>query len=159
MTERPASFDAEVVARRAQVKAFAVKLTGSVERAEDLVQDTMLRAFDACDQYRPGTNLTGWLMTICRNSFLSQIRKRKREVEDPDDTAAKLTPVPAEQDGKVELREVRRRIRLLPKDQRDALVLIMNGHSIEETAAALGVADGTIKSRVHRARAFLEGQQ
>jgi RNA polymerase sigma-70 factor (ECF subfamily) len=74
----------EMLAAIPQLRAFATSLTNNTDRADDLVQDTILRAWANIDKFEPGTNLNAWLFTILRNLFHSEYRKRKREVEDAD---------------------------------------------------------------------------
>src|SRR3977135_1306059 len=89
------------------LRAFAISLSGDVDRADDLVQETLLRAMGNIDSFEPGTNMSAWLFTILRNLFRSEYRKRRREVEDPEGTYADtLTSVP-EQQGRVEFEELR----------------------------------------------------
>jgi RNA polymerase sigma-70 factor (ECF subfamily) len=73
-----------IVAAIPSLRAFAVSLSGNLDRADDLVQDTLMRALANIRSFQPGTNLTAWLFTILRNSFRSEYRKRWREVEDRD---------------------------------------------------------------------------
>ncbi len=87
MNIEPALRDA-LLAATPNLRAFAVSLTGSFDRADDLVQDTLLRALSHIDRFERGTNLNAWLFTILRNLFHSEYRKRKREVEDVDGTYA-----------------------------------------------------------------------
>ncbi|MBY0297984.1 MAG: sigma-70 family RNA polymerase sigma factor [Methylobacterium sp.] len=138
------------------LRAFATSLTGSPTQADDLVQDTLLRAWQSQHSFTPGTNLNAWLFTILRNQFYTTMRKRKREVEDSDGTAAaQLTALPSQEDG-IELREVWTQLGKLPPLQREALLLIATQDLTYEAAAELmGCQTGTVKSRVNRARAAL----
>jgi RNA polymerase sigma-70 factor (ECF subfamily) len=138
------------------LRAFGISLTGNVDRADDLVQETLVRAMTHIDSFRPGTNMSAWLFTILRNLFRSEYRKRRREVEDPDGSyEAGLTSHP-EQTGRVELEELRIALAKLPTDQREALILVgASGFSYEEAATICDCAIGTIKSRVNRGRARL----
>jgi RNA polymerase sigma-70 factor, ECF subfamily len=135
------------------LRAFAISLCGSHERADDLVQETLLKAWSHIDSFQEGTNLLAWLFTILRNSFLSEMRKRRREVQDSDGIMAKNLSVAPAQQGHIDMEDVRRALALLPPDQREALVLVgAAGMSYEEAAAIADCAVGTIKSRVNRAR-------
>ncbi|HEX8416149.1 MAG TPA: sigma-70 family RNA polymerase sigma factor [Methylobacterium sp.] len=138
------------------LRAFAFSLTYDLDRSDDLVQDTLIRAWTKADSFQRGTNLTAWLFTILRNLFYSEQRKRKREVEDADGVhAARLTSLP-EQEIRIELREFRNALDQLPHSQREALVLVgAQNFTYEEAAAICGVAVGTVKSRVSRARGRL----
>ena len=145
-----------ILAAVPRLRAFAISLTGSVDRADDLVQETLLRAWTHFDSFQTGTNLNAWLFTILRNLFRSDYRKRKREVEDGDGIYSQcLTSLP-EQTGNIELAELRTALAKLPHGEREALILVgADGLSYEETAQICGCAVGTIKSRVNRARTRL----
>jgi RNA polymerase sigma-70 factor (ECF subfamily) len=138
------------------LRAFAISLCGNVDRADDLVQEALLRAWANLGSFEPGTNMSAWLFTILRNLFRSEYRKRRREVEDADGSyAEQLTSLP-EQDSRLKIEEFRRALKLLPTDQRESLILVgASGFSYEETAQICGCAVGTIKSRVNRARSRL----
>ena len=143
----------EMLAAVPSLRAFAISLSGNVDRADDLVQETLLRAFANIDSFTPGTNMGAWLFTILRNLFRSEYRKRRREVEDADGHYAEMLTSQPEQSGHVEFREFRDALSKLPDDQREALILVgASGYSYEETAQICGCAVGTIKSRVNRAR-------
>jgi RNA polymerase sigma-70 factor (ECF subfamily) len=139
-----------------RLRAFAVSLSGNVDRADDLVQETLVRALNSIDSFRPGTNLAAWLFTILRNHFRSEYRKRRREVEDVDGRYTEKLKSQPEQMGHIELAEFRDALAKLPHDQREALVLVgASGFSYEEAAEICGCAVGTIKSRLNRARTRL----
>jgi RNA polymerase sigma-70 factor (ECF subfamily) len=145
-----------VLAAVPSLRAFAISLSGNVDRADDLVQETLLRALVNIDSFEPGTNLSAWLFTILRNLFRSEYRKRRREVEDGDGTYAESLKSQPEQEARVEFREFRAALSKLPPDQREALILVgASGFSYEEAAGICGCAVGTIKSRVNRARTRL----
>jgi len=138
------------------LRAFAISLCGNVDRADDLVQETMLRALANINSFQPGTNMSAWLFTILRNHFRSEYRKRRREVEDADGSYADSLKSHPEQQGHVEFAEFREALAKLPSDQREALILVgASGFSYEEAAHICGCAVGTIKSRVNRARTRL----
>jgi RNA polymerase sigma-70 factor (ECF subfamily) len=138
------------------LRAFAVSLCGDMERADDLVQETLLKAWNHIDSFQEGTNLRAWLFTILRNTYFSECRRRRREVEDRDGSKANELSVHPGQQGYLDLQDFRRALAELPPDQREALVLVgAAGFSYEEAANVSGCAVGTIKSRVNRARAKL----
>ena len=138
------------------LRAFALSLTNNPSRADDLVQDTLLRAWTHCSRFQRGTNLEAWLFTILRNSFYSEHRKRKHEVEDPGETYAGRLSVPPAQEAGLEMNELRLALACLPRRRREALLWIgVEGLTYEEVAAIQGVAVGTIKSRVNRTRSQL----
>jgi RNA polymerase sigma-70 factor (ECF subfamily) len=147
-----------VLAAVPSLRAFAISLCGNVDRADDLVQETLLRALANIHSFEPGSNMPAWLFTILRNLFRSEYRKRRREVEDADGSYAQSLKSQPEQSSHVEFQEFRAALSKLPPDQREALILVgASGFSYEEAAEICGCAVGTIKSRVNRARARLAG--
>jgi RNA polymerase sigma-70 factor (ECF subfamily) len=135
------------------LRAFAFSLIGRSDRADDLVQETLTKAWAHHTSFQPGTNLRAWLYTILRNEFYSQMRKKGREVEDVDGAYSRNLGVHAEQHGHLDMADMRVALGELPPDQREALLLVAaSGFSYEEAAAICNVAMGTIKSRVNRAR-------
>jgi RNA polymerase sigma-70 factor (ECF subfamily) len=138
------------------LRAFAISLCGNVDRADDLVQETLLRAWANIHSFEPGTNMSAWLFTILRNLFRSEYRKRRREVPDGDGAYAETMKTQPEQSSRVEFEEFRTALNKLPTDQREALILVgASGLSYEEAAQICGCPIGTIKSRVNRARGRL----
>jgi RNA polymerase sigma-70 factor (ECF subfamily) len=146
----------QVLSTVPSLRAFAISLCGNIDRADDLVQETLLRALSHIDSFEPGTNMPAWLFTILRNLFRSEYRKRRREVEDADGRYAETLKSHPEQTGRVEFEEFRTALAKLPPDQREALILVgASGFSYEDAASICGCAVGTIKSRVNRARTRL----
>ena len=138
------------------LRAFALSLARTSDRADDLVQETLVKAWNKFDTFEEGTNLKAWLFTIMRNEFYSQMRKRGREVQDSEGVFAAQLATHPQQQGHMDLKDFRTALEGLPDDQREALMLIGGeGYSYEEAAAIAGVAVGTIKSRVSRARTRL----
>jgi len=138
------------------LRNFALHLTHDPVRSDDLVQSTLLRAWASLDHFQPGTNLEAWLFTILRNSFYSEHRKRRREVEDPEGGFARRLMVYPEQESKLMLDDLQEALIRLPSGQRTALLLVAEqGRTYENAAALCGVAVGTLKSRVNRARTQL----
>ena len=133
-----------------------MSLCGRSALADDLVQETLTKAWAKADSYQDGTNLMAWLFTILRNEFYSHIRKRKREVEDVDGAeAAQLVSAPGQMPN-LELGDFRTALATLPEDQREAIILVgASGFSYEEAADIMGCAVGTVKSRLSRARTRL----
>ena len=155
MSIDPATRDT-ILAAVPSLRAFAISLSGNVDRADDLVQETLLRALANINSFQPGTNMSAWLFTILRNLFRSEYRKRRREVEDSDGSYAETLKSQPEQTSRVEFQEFRTALATLPADQREALILVgASGFSYEEAAEICGCAVGTIKSRVNRARTRL----
>jgi RNA polymerase sigma-70 factor, ECF subfamily len=154
-----ASFRDALLAAVPSLRAFAISLSGNVDRADDLVQDTLVRAIANAHRFEPGTNLNAWLFTILRNLFHSEYRKRRREVEDPDGAYAEQLTSQPEQGARLDFEDFRSALATLPSEQREALLLVgASGFSYEETAAICGCAVGTVKSRVNRARSRLWGK-
>ena len=145
-----------LVAQIGSLRAFAVSLCGNRDRADDLVQETLFKAWNHIESFKEGTNLKAWLFTILRNTYFSERRKRKREVEDADGKyAARLAGAP-EQHGHMDMKDFQAALVQLPADQREALILVgAAGFSYEEAAEISDCAVGTIKSRVNRARTRL----
>jgi RNA polymerase sigma-70 factor, ECF subfamily len=139
-----------------RLRAFAISLSGKVDRADDLVQETLLLAMANIHSFQPGSNMPAWLLTILRNRYRTEYRKYRREIEDVDGRYAESLISPPEQHSRVEFEEFRVALAKLPPDQREALLLVgASGFSYEEAADICGCAVGTIKSRVNRARARL----
>jgi RNA polymerase sigma-70 factor (ECF subfamily) len=138
------------------LRAFAIALSGKVDRADDLVQETLLRAMANISSFQPGTNMSAWLTTILRNLFVSEYRKRRYEVQDTDGLHFDSLIVPPDQHSRLEFDEFRGALASLPPDQREALLLVgACGFSYEEAATICESPVGTIKSRVNRARTHL----
>jgi RNA polymerase sigma-70 factor, ECF subfamily len=150
------SLRSELMAAIPNLRAFAMSLCGNTTRADDLVQETLVRAWSKLATFEEGTNLKAWLFTILRNLFFSEHRKRRREVEDADGHLSSQLAVHPEQLGHMDMIDFRVALLQLPTDQREALILVgAEGFSYEEAAEISGCAVGTIKSRVNRARVKL----
>jgi RNA polymerase sigma-70 factor, ECF subfamily len=148
-----AEFAREMTAAIPGLRAFGMSLSMKADRADDLVQETMLKAWKSHLSFEPGTNMKAWLYTILRNEFYSQIRKRKREVEDAEGAIAGRVAVEGNQLRHLELSDMKMALAQLPEDQREAVILVgASGFSYEEAADICQVAVGTIKSRVSRGR-------
>ena len=125
----------QVLATVPSLRAFAISLCGNIDRADDLVQETLLRALANIDSFQPGTNMPAWLFTILRNLFRSEYRKRRREVEDADGRYAETPQVASGADRPRGVQEFRAALAKLPADQREALILVgASGFSYEEAA-------------------------
>lgn len=151
-------FREDVAAMMPHLRAFARSLTsGDVHLADDLVQDTVLNALQAQDQFTPGTNLKAWMFTILRNRFRSLITRKHVTAEIPDDDLEKKWLTPAHQESVVEVTAFRRAFRELSPAHREVLVLVgVHGLSYEQVAEICGCEVGTVKSRVNRARNLLK---
>ncbi len=157
MTQASPSFKREMLATLPSLRAFAFSLAGRHDKADDLVQDTMMKAWAKQDSFQMGTNMKAWLFTILRNEFYSQMRKRGREVQDSDGLFTERLSVHAGQYGHMDLADFKKALDTLPADQREAVILIgASGFSYEEAAEICDCAVGTMKSRVSRARSRLQ---
>jgi RNA polymerase sigma-70 factor (ECF subfamily) len=136
-----------------KLRAFARSLTRDATSADDLVQETILKAWSNIDRFDPATNLDAWLFTILRNTYYSSLRKTRREVQDSDGIhAAGLSERPAH-DARLAFQDFQRAFDLLSPEHREVLTLVgASGFSCEEAAQMMGVAVGTVKSRANRAR-------
>lgn len=138
------------------LRAFALSLSRDGALADDLVQETLLKAWTKFHLYTPGTNLRAWLFTILRNNLHSLRRKRRREVADPDGLMAAQLATKPDHDGRLALSDLAAAFVQLPIEQREALLLVgAMGFSVEEAAETCGCAPGTIKSRAARGRRAL----
>ena len=158
MTVKPqdSSLRDDLVAAIPNMRAFAISLCGNRDRADDLVQEALVKAWNHLSSFQEGTNLKAWLFTILRNAYFSELRKTKREVADSDGQLAARLSVPPEQQGHLDLIDLNRALAQLPPDQREALILVgAEGFSYEDAATISACAVGTVKSRVNRARTRL----
>lgn len=138
------------------LRAFAISLTRDATVADDLVQETIVKAWTNIDKFQVGTNLRAWLFTILRNTFYSLRRKRRREVPDPDGVHASLLSEKPAHDGALAFTDFLRAFDKMTAEHREVLILVgASGFSYEEAADLMGVKVGTVKSRANRARARL----
>jgi RNA polymerase sigma-70 factor (ECF subfamily) len=150
-------FGVQLTSEVPRLRAFGTTLSGSTSAADDLVQETLAKAWKHRGSFARGTNLRAWLFTILRNTFRSQRRKLGREIGDDGRFAERLS-APARQHGHLDMVALRAALGQLPRDQRKAVILIgVVGCSYEEAAAICATAEGTMKSRVNRARRRLAG--
>lgn len=146
----------ELIEHLPALRAFALSLTRNSALADDMVQDTVVKAWSNLDKFEQGSNLRAWLFTILRNTFYSNRRKAGREVEDIDGILTEGLSQKPDHDGRLQLKDFATAFAKLPDEQREALILVgASGFAYEEAAEMCGVAVGTIKSRVNRARARL----
>jgi len=146
----------QMLAAIPHLRAFAMSLTGDLDRADDLVQATLLTGIDKIHHFQPGTHMQAWLFTILRNRFRTEYRKRKREVEDPDGSFAKRAFVLPSQVAHLDFSDMQAALSKMPVEQREALLLVAaEGLSYDEAARICRTNIGTIKSRVNRARCRL----
>lgn len=152
-----AAFKAELAAAIPHLRAYGRSLTGDIDRADDLVQDTMLKAWGSRDRFTAGTSMKAWTFVILRNVFLSQMRRQKFHGDYDEIAAERLLVAAPLQEEATHVADIQRALLELSADQREALILVgAGGMSYEEAAGICNVAVGTMKSRVSRARAALE---
>lgn len=152
-----ADFKKELEGLIPHLRAFARNLCGKPDMADDLAQDTLLKAWAARKRYKAGTNMRAWVFVILRNQFLSQMRRSRFKGEWDDTVAERMLSTPAHQDHQMQLSDLQRALMRLPEAQREALILVgAGGFSYEEAAEICDCAIGTVKSRVARARAALD---
>ncbi|NJM33651.1 MAG: sigma-70 family RNA polymerase sigma factor [Rhodomicrobium sp.] len=157
MNAPSATLRADLVKSIPSLRAFAISLCHDRTEADDLVQETLIKAWNHLGNFEEGTNLKAWLFTILRNNFYNGLRKRKHQTEYERTVDTALFVTPASQDKIIEFADMLRNLRELPDDQREALILVtVENLPYEEVAAICGCPVGTIKSRVNRARARLE---
>jgi RNA polymerase sigma-70 factor (ECF subfamily) len=155
-TSPNADFREALIREMPGLRAFAVSLAGSFHQADDLLQETLLKAWSSSESFTPGTNMRAWLFTILRNTYYSQHRRRGREVQDTDGVYSERIAAPPNQEGALDLADFRAALAKLPPEHRDVLLMVgASGFSYEEAAEICGVAIGTVKSRLNRARARL----
>ena len=149
-------FRDQLVALLPSLRAFSRGLCRHREMADDLAQDTMMRAWAARDSYTQGSNFRAWMFMIMRNQFYTTLRKNSRTTSlDPEVAERVLVSAPAQQDG-INVDDVAKALQKLPAEQREVLMLVgANGVSYEEAAEIMGCAMGTVKSRMARGRAAL----
>ena len=138
------------------LRAFARGLCGRPDMADDLVQETMLKAWAAQERFEPGTSMRAWTFVILRNAYLTDMRRNRFRGDYDDNVAERILTAPAGQEEPLHLSDLHRALLTLPPERREALLLVgAGGFSYEEAANICRCAVGTIKSRVGRARAAL----
>jgi RNA polymerase sigma-70 factor (ECF subfamily) len=146
----------DVVALIPALRAFAWSLSHNASDADDLMQETLIKAWSHRSGFAAGTNLRAWLFTILRNTYYTDVVRRRREVRDESGKYAATLSAAASQDWSVAVHAMQAALMQLPTEHREALILIGGaGLTYEEAAEICGCALGTIKSRVNRARARL----
>ena len=149
----PGAFKEDLIGLVPRLRRYALSLTFDASEADDLVQFTLLKAWEHRQRFQPGTSLVAWLFTILRNGFINGRRKHRLEVPDPDGTHAAALFEPARQDHRLRLQELQAAIDRLEPSSREALMLVaVDGLPYEAAASVIGCPAGTVKSRVSRAR-------
>ena len=156
-TDKPDDrFRQELIANLPHLRAFARGLCGRPDFADDLVQETAIKAWSARDRFEPGTNFRAWTFIILRNHYLSELRRSRRQVDYDEVVAERVLVADAGQEAPLHLDDVQRALQLLPPERREALLLVgAGGFSYEQAAEICECAVGTMKSRVARGRAAL----
>ena len=151
-----ADFKRELTGVVPHLRAFARGLCGRPDMADDLVQETLLKAWAARDRFEPGTSMRAWTFVILRNAYLTDMRRSRFRGEYDETAAERILTAPADQEEPIHLADLHRALLTLPSERREALLLVgAGGFSYEEAAQICNCAVGTIKSRVGRARATL----
>jgi RNA polymerase sigma-70 factor (ECF subfamily) len=151
-----AAFKRELTEVVPHLRAFARGLCGRPDMADDLVQETLLKAWAAQDRFEPGTSMRAWTFVILRNAYLTDMRRNRFRGEYDETVAERILTAPAGQEHPIHLSDIHRALLTLPPERREALLLVgAGGFSYDEAAQICGCAVGTIKSRVGRARAAL----
>lgn len=165
------AFEREALPHADVLYNFALRMTNNPADAEDLVQETFLKAFRFWSSYEPGTNIRAWLFRIMKNSYINRYRRESRQPEfvDYDDVKEFHIPEAERQAGRSDLQQAAFRnlldddvagaIRELPDDFRTVLILCdIEGLTYEEIAEFVDVPLGTVRSRLHRARKALRSR-
>ena len=159
---RTADFTQNLLGMQTELHRFALKLTADREEADDLLQETSLKALDNEDKYTPDTNFKGWMYTIMRNIFINNYRKTVRDQTFVDQTE-NLFHLNLPQDsgfesteGNYDLKEIRRIVNSLPKEYRVPFSMYISGFKYREIAERLGLPIGTVKSRIYFTRQRLQ---
>ena len=162
MTERikrstaDAAFRDELLEALPHLRAFARGLSGRADFADDLVQETAIKAWSARERYTPGTNMRAWTFAILRNHYLSELRRSKRQTDLEEGAVERLLIMDPDQEAPLHVSDMEAALQQLAPERREAVLLIgASGFSYEEAAAIAGCPVGTMKSRVARARADL----
>lgn len=149
-------WDMEILKYLPEMHRYAFRLARNFHAAEDLVHDTVVKAYSCVDQFQSGSNLRAWLFTILRNTFFSGMRKQKHEVADPDGLYAASLVTHPEHDGRLAMSEFLDAFEQLSQEHRDIVTLVgVSGHSYKVASRMVGIPVGTAKSRLSRARTQL----
>ena len=133
-----------------RLRRYARMLVRDQARADDLVQECLVRAIGALASFQPGTNMRAWLFTILRNTLYNETKRARRMVEQTEEP---VSAVSGGQEEALAMRDVQRAFNSLPDIQKEVVLLVaVEGMEYEDAAAVLGVPVGTVKSRLSRAR-------
>lgn len=155
------NFDEALIALQRELQGFAYKLTADKHDAEDLLQETMLKALDNKDKFDPGTNFKGWIYIIMRNAFINNYQARKRQgdlfiLSEPDFHFLLRDDSFAFMEENHDVKDIRAALKTLPEEHYTAFMLYISGFKYREIAQKFGVSLGTIKSRIFYSRKKLK---
>jgi RNA polymerase sigma-70 factor (ECF subfamily) len=148
-------FARDVIAMIPMLRGYATMLTGSAAAADDLVQDSLLRALRFKSQFEPGTNLKAWLFRILRNQFLTRMKRERRVSLDGAEDATSHLSTPPDQEWRIRYQELFEGLQQLRREHKEVLLLVAAGSSYQEIAEICDCPVGTVKSRINRARESL----
>jgi RNA polymerase sigma-70 factor (ECF subfamily) len=154
----------DICNHRSCLEAFAMKFTNNVEDANDLVQDTIIKAIRYRDMYKHGTNLRGWLYTIMRNTFINNYRKgskRNALIETSEDLSSFQLMGSAQNNQGVNtfiMEDIQKALDKLQPEYSRPFLRYFEGYKYHEIAEELNIPIGTVKTRIHVARQILKGQ-
>ena len=156
------AFTKNLLGMQSELRRVALKLTADTDEANDLLQETSLKALDNEDKYTPDTNFKGWMYTIMRNIFINNYRKTVRDQTFVDQTE-NLYHLNLPQDsgfesteGNYDLKEIRKIVHSLPKEYRIPFSMYVSGFKYREIAEKLALPIGTVKSRIFFTRQRLQ---
>jgi len=142
----------QIIEHIPRLRRYARALLGDRYAADDLVQDTLERAWNKFHLWRPGSDLRAWLFAIMHNVFVNQVRSKRSEIEKAMEELPDV-PVRATQSDSLEIADVERSLRALPDEQREVLLLVaVEEMTYDEVSRALAIPIGTVMSRLSRAR-------
>ncbi|MFN3529167.1 MAG: RNA polymerase sigma factor [Bacteroidia bacterium] len=159
---KPTTFSAKVKEHASALKAYALYLTQNREDANDLLQETFLKAFSNYEKFTDNTNLKGWLYTIMKNTFINNYRrkvKRNTFLDSTDNDYYLNSPAHADSNGgekKMAMDDIQHAISKLPFELREAFMMNFRGYKYQEIADHFGIPIGTVKTRIHLARQVLK---
>ncbi len=162
MTVETLNFDSLIVENRVRLKNYALNFTRNEDDAEDLIQDTLLKAYSYFANFKPGTNFRGWLFTIMKNTFINNYRKTTRSraliIKDEDISSANLMHSSSRNNGELKFinEDISKALKTLPSNLYDPFMKYFEGYKYHEIAKEYNMPVGTVKTRIHHARLHLK---
>jgi RNA polymerase sigma-70 factor (ECF subfamily) len=151
-----AGFDLDLKSILPRLRVYAMSLTRDIDRADDLVQQTALKALAGRESFQPGTNFAGWMFRIERNEFISELRRARPTISIDDPVAQAKSHPPLQENGLI-MRDFMAAFRQLPDGGRQALLLAaVEGQPYDQIAKRTGITEGAVKSRIRRGREMLK---